>query len=199
MSKELTEKAKLLVNSARELFFKHGIKRVSIEEICQKANVSKMTFYNYFKDKDELAIHIADIILDAELNNLMENDAKPIHFEEKIRNHMLWSYQIYNESGNEFFSEALDADESTVFGKHVKEKTLEVFKFSKNMILKAQKKGEVKPGLKIELIMFLGDMTKKIMANPEIQKLYPDKIQMFKDICNIFYYGIINSEGDKPF
>ncbi|MBN2410872.1 helix-turn-helix transcriptional regulator, partial [candidate division KSB1 bacterium] len=42
--------------TAKELFFKYGIRRVTIEEICKKARVSKMTFYKFFQNKIELAI-----------------------------------------------------------------------------------------------------------------------------------------------
>jgi AcrR family transcriptional regulator len=43
------------VNKAKELFWKYGIKKVSIEEICAEAPVSKMTFYKFFKNKNDLA------------------------------------------------------------------------------------------------------------------------------------------------
>lgn len=41
--------------TSRELFWKHGFRRVTIQEICEKAGVSKMTFYKYFPNKIELA------------------------------------------------------------------------------------------------------------------------------------------------
>ena len=44
MTKLKSKKQLELLKIARELFWKHGFKRVSIEEICQKASVSKMTF-----------------------------------------------------------------------------------------------------------------------------------------------------------
>ena len=39
--KKLSKKQQQLVITAENLFKKHGIKRVTIEEICQKAGVSK--------------------------------------------------------------------------------------------------------------------------------------------------------------
>src|SRR5690554_6703803 len=44
-----------LMLCSKELFWKHGFKRVSVQEICQKAGISKMTFYKFFKNKTELA------------------------------------------------------------------------------------------------------------------------------------------------
>jgi AcrR family transcriptional regulator len=53
-----------LLNTARELFFKHGTKRVTIEEICEKADVSKMTFYKFFRNKEDLGIRMLSQISD---------------------------------------------------------------------------------------------------------------------------------------
>ncbi len=45
---------------AKELFFKHGTKRITIEEICKTANTSKVTFYKYFNNKVDLVKYIRD-------------------------------------------------------------------------------------------------------------------------------------------
>ncbi len=40
--------------AALELFSTHGVKKVSVAEIADKAKVSQVTIYNYFGSKDEL-------------------------------------------------------------------------------------------------------------------------------------------------
>jgi AcrR family transcriptional regulator len=44
-----------ILNTGKTLFWKHGVRRVTIEEICREADVSKMTFYRFFPNKIELA------------------------------------------------------------------------------------------------------------------------------------------------
>ena len=51
-------KRKKILDTAHELFWKHGLKRVSIEEICAVAGVSKMTFYKHFANKTALVKYI---------------------------------------------------------------------------------------------------------------------------------------------
>ena len=53
MKKEVKEKDKetRLLTTAFGLFTEKGIKDTSIQEIVDKANVAKGTFYLYFKDK----------------------------------------------------------------------------------------------------------------------------------------------------
>ena len=59
-----SNKSQLIVETATDLFMRYGVKRVTVEEICQTAKISKMTFYKYFKNKKVLAEHIIYSILD---------------------------------------------------------------------------------------------------------------------------------------
>lgn len=43
-----------VIKSARELFEQYGYKKVSMDEIAKKSNVTKKTIYTYFKDKNDL-------------------------------------------------------------------------------------------------------------------------------------------------
>lgn len=47
-----------IVNGSLELFFRYGIKSVSIDDISSHLGISKKTFYQYFENKDE-AIKVA--------------------------------------------------------------------------------------------------------------------------------------------
>ena len=47
-------KEEQIIQTAKELFTKYGYKRVSMDEIAKKANVTKKTIYRYFKSKEEL-------------------------------------------------------------------------------------------------------------------------------------------------
>ena len=43
-----------IIKTAGELFFRLGIRSVSIDDICSELGMSKKTFYVYFASKDEL-------------------------------------------------------------------------------------------------------------------------------------------------
>lgn len=40
------------------MFFKYGVKSVSIDDICNEVHISKKTFYVYFKRKDDLIVDL---------------------------------------------------------------------------------------------------------------------------------------------
>jgi len=43
-----------IINTASDLFKKYGLRSVSIDDVCKELHISKKTFYNYFKQKEEL-------------------------------------------------------------------------------------------------------------------------------------------------
>jgi TetR/AcrR family fatty acid metabolism transcriptional regulator len=45
-----------LVDAALQLFLKKGYERVTVDDICRKAGVSKGAFYGHFKSKDEAVL-----------------------------------------------------------------------------------------------------------------------------------------------
>jgi len=47
-----------LIDAATELFYQHGIECVGIDAIIEKAGVAKMSLYNHFDSKDELAAEV---------------------------------------------------------------------------------------------------------------------------------------------
>ena len=42
------------MNTAADLFKKYGLRSVSIDDVCKELRISKKTFYNYFKQKEQL-------------------------------------------------------------------------------------------------------------------------------------------------
>ena len=58
-----TESSKI-IKTAGEMFFRLGIRSVSIDDICHELGMSKKTFYVYFSSKDELIVQLLQANLD---------------------------------------------------------------------------------------------------------------------------------------
>src|ERR1035437_8340045 len=74
-----------ILSTAEDLFQRFGFRRVTIEEICAKANVSKMTFYKYFPNKNELIKKILNSWLKQVEQTINEFEGINIPFTEKIK------------------------------------------------------------------------------------------------------------------
>lgn len=56
----ITETQQQILSRAGELFFRYGIKSVSIDDICREMGMSKKTFYQHYSTKDELVEAMLD-------------------------------------------------------------------------------------------------------------------------------------------
>jgi AcrR family transcriptional regulator len=59
MKNNNNEKRKIIILAARQLFAEKGFDKTTVDEIMERANLSKGTFYTYFKSKEELIKEIA--------------------------------------------------------------------------------------------------------------------------------------------
>ena len=57
---------------------------VTVEEICANANVSKGTYYKYLTNKEDAALHIANIFLDDSKKRFNDMILQNLSFEELI-------------------------------------------------------------------------------------------------------------------
>jgi AcrR family transcriptional regulator len=58
--REKTERRKAILDCARELILLHGVEKVTMEDIAQKAELSKATLYLYFSNKEILLNEICE-------------------------------------------------------------------------------------------------------------------------------------------
>lgn len=82
--KKLETKANIL-RASRRLFEKKGFENTSIEEITEKADVSKGTFFNHFTNKESLLAGIAEEEVDSILSYVEEELKDVTDSLEKIR------------------------------------------------------------------------------------------------------------------
>ena len=84
-SKEKKSKSYVaILNAAYTLFWKYGIGKVTVEEICTKAEISKMTFYRCFENKNHVARKVLVQIMEKgvlDYRRIMDTD---LPFNEKI-------------------------------------------------------------------------------------------------------------------
>ena len=86
-----TKKEQLEI-TAKELFWKHGFKKVSIDEICKKANVSRKTFYTFYSNKNDLIIYLHTKMSDETYVIYKEIIESDLTFSEKLEK--LFSYKL---------------------------------------------------------------------------------------------------------
>ncbi len=183
-------KRKQLVHTAKDLFWKYGIKRVTVAEICQEANVSKMTFYKHFKNKNELVMVMITQMTDEAVEKYRAIMAQDIPFGEKVRQSIESKFKSTDQMSQKFFSDYYPHAEPELveFVQGNMEKAL-------GMIIKdyaeAQKKGEIRKDIKIEFILYFLKHMMEMMKDEQLESMYGSPQEMIMEFTNFFFYGIM--------
>jgi len=179
-----------IVDRAWELFWKYGYNRVTVEEICEKAGVSKSTFYKHFKNKIDLTKTILDKVYDQSLekyNMIMEQD---IPFFEKVKQSILFKLNQTEDLSGEFFRE-LYATGNKELNEYWIKKINTVLKMLHDSYVEAQKKGHIRKDIKPEFIIYMLNKMMEMIKDENILKLYNSPQDLIMEHTNFFFYGIL--------
>lgn len=170
-----------LLDTAKVLFFQHGIKRVTIEEICAEANVSKVTFYKYFKNKNDLIRVIREELTQIGFKRLDEINALPLSYPEKVEMMTAWRMQFFASMKSDFIKEIIDINS---ISEEIKQRYL------KN-IRDAQQNGEIDPTLSPELIWLVTEKFNEIVKEGTWENYLPDHMQAQAQLRKLYFYGLL--------
>lgn len=188
------QKFQSLVKTAQDLFFRFGIKRVTVEEICQEAGVSKMTFYKYFDNKTDLALYILKEII-AETENKYEAIMKKnVSFAQKVEETIRLKLEQNEKFSQEFFRELLNGEIpeiSDLLHKKIQENMQRVLKDYSE----AQASGNIRPDIKPQFIIYILNKMSAMISDEELAKLYATPRDITAELINFFFYGILNREN----
>ncbi|ADR22588.1 hypothetical protein MATR_35660 [Marivirga tractuosa] len=185
----MTKSQKAILESAKALFWKYGLKKVTVEEICEQADVSKMTFYRRFVNKEHAAEEILEAILEDNLRrySAIMDEKKP--FPEKINEVLKLKHQESKNISKEFINEILTEDGSAL-SELVEKHTLKSYKVMIADFEKAKKEGWVRKDLKPEFIMDMLGVIRTKMQDEHFLKMFKSIDEAIMELSNFFFYGI---------
>ena len=182
-----------ILNTGRELFWKHGIRRVSVEEICLEAGVSKMTFYRFFPNKVELAKTILQQQFDksmVEYRTLMDSD---ISFEEKVRQQLLLKFQGTKEISAELVKD-IYSNQAWGLSEYMEQRTNEALVIFMHDYTQAQNKGFLRKDVKLEFLLYFLNQMAAWVSDERLLAHYDHAQDLIMEIANFFFYGILPHE-----
>jgi AcrR family transcriptional regulator len=183
-------KKQQIVSTARDLFWKYGFRRVSIEEICREANVSKMTFYKHFKNKDELAKYIIDLITGIAMKKYREIMDSDMPFIQKVQKSILLKMESSNEMSQEFFDD-FHKNASPELREHFNKLVRANLQTIQNDYIMAQKKGDVRPDINPNFILYYLDKILEMAKDENLMKMYKSPPDLINELTRFFFYGIL--------
>lgn len=190
------KKYQSIISTSNKLFSKHGIKKVSIEEICSKSNVSKMTFYKFFDNKSDLVKILLQNMLDESIKQYQKLVEKDIPFIEKVKELIYLKIKRLNDFSNDFIREILEVNsEAFNYIMQAKEKSEQL---TKEFLELGQSEGVFRKELTPELMSYLQDKTIEMFNDKNLKKLKPDAHERIEFLTKIIFYGMFENKDNEP-
>ncbi|MCP4311919.1 MAG: TetR/AcrR family transcriptional regulator [Bacteroidetes bacterium] len=189
MSTSSNPKRLQILATGKELFWKFGFKRVTIEEISKEAGVSKMTFYKFFPNKIELAKIILDEVFEDSLNKIHK-----LHDEHESPDKTLKKIIQLKAEGSKNVSEEfikdLYANPEGELKEYIEGKSQMMFAEMIQVYKKGKEDGWVRKDLNIPFFILYIQKSLDMLSSDEMLHFFDTSQEMIMEITNLFVYGI---------
>ena len=188
-SMKLTKKEQI-EHKAKELFWKHGFKKVTIDEICRKANVSRKSFYTFYENKTALVLFLLKEMTEEAFGTTRKIIAGEDSFTEKLEKMLQLKFEGSKDFSMEFIADFYNPDATDIldyFNKIVDESMALMRDFYRD----AQEKGEMNPGLNLDYVMWMMQKQMELCSTAELMAMFPDAESMTRQISQSIIYGIM--------
>jgi len=183
------KKYKALMETSRRLFWKHGFRRVSVEEVCEKAKVSKMTFYKYFPNKFELAKAVFMEVVEKGVTDFKSIMAADLPVAEKMHRLIMTKVEGTNEVSREFLSDFYLGSEPEL-KEFVEKTTADVWNELINDYRKAQEQGMLRNDFKPELLLKVSGKLVEMLKDESLLAMYDTPQDLLVEFTNLIVYGV---------
>lgn len=194
MSESIENKSYLaILISAKKLFSKHGISRVTVDEICAESGICKMTFYRNFSNKFELAKVVLNHIIKSGWKDYDDIMNLEIPFQEKIKQLILLKSDSSSELSEEFIKDIYNKPDSGLMEILISKQEQMIDKIIADFT-KAQCSGSIRKEINMSFLIYYINKISEMMFDEKFRKLYPNIHDAAMELTNIFFYGIINNK-----
>lgn len=181
-----------LLETAKDLFWKYGLKRVTVEEICKEASIGKMTFYRYYPNKLAIAQEILDQVNRTgrqEITAIFDSDRT---FVEKMEAIIQLKMQYSESISIELIQDILSYG-GPEFQNHLKKEKEEQSRLILDFFRKAQQAGDIRKDLRLEIIPMLSEHLVGLTENAQFMQFYRSPAELVQEITTFFFYGIVSN------
>jgi len=186
-----------ILTKTRELFFKYGVKSITMDDIANNLGMSKKTIYAAFPDKkalltrmitDYLSFHKIDTQCQCDIaanaiERMLMAAAAGVHFMEKINPVFLYDMKKY-------FGEVW-----AIFEEY---RNKEIRAEIKSCLVQGQSEGLIRPELDLEIAVSMHMQHVDMMVDPSnFESIQKTRNEVIKTILITFLNGICTPKGIK--
>lgn len=178
---ESSPKRRQIVAAGETLFQLHGIRRVTVEEICRTAGVSKMTFYKHFRNKIALVKYIWEGWVEVGFRRLEELSHSDIPFPDRIEAFFQWKWSLAAQFSPLFLEDfrRLDIGVETITRRFM------------DFIAESQKRGDIRPEINPVFIRMVLEKLYELGGDEDLRNQYPSQMEFNREFKDFLWYGLL--------
>lgn len=180
-----------IIQASEKLFSQHGWQRISIGDICEEAQISRVSFYRYFKNKIELL---------KEIIKLQQIDVKSyysdiLHQATNIEELINAIFQYQEAALQKFFTPAVlkdfDNNKNKELDAFIQEERHQKYLFLNHFFEELQRKKLIHVNYPVPLIHAYLKIMDDLMMSEHVQNIYGgEKKELRKDVLKLIMFGL---------
>ncbi len=185
----VSKKQQALLIAGRKLFWRLGFKKVSVEDICSEASVSKMTFYKYFADKTDLAKAVIEDEMTVGLERFERIMRNETTISGKLAELMSIKADAVRQISPEFMRDFYQ-DEQLGLQAHILECTRASSARMIQLFSDAQARGLFRNDFHPEFLLHLANKFSDLITDPFLMQLCGGSEQVIMELTKLLTFGI---------
>lgn len=179
-----------IIRTALDLFETYGFKKVSVNDIADKADISPVTIYNHFGTKDELIREVIKTISGDLLEKISGVIRSDIPFLEKLDTIIFDKTNVASQYQGELMQSVIQNDpEIRKFAEEIRRN--EVNKLMFELFDEGKELGYISPELSKEAILLYCEILRRgVFAVPDFSEQIQTKPDIVREVISISVYGL---------
>ena len=197
------DKRERIIEAAVELFHSsHRLRKVSVEEIAERAGVSPTTIYHYFGTRDVLVEEIARRLVMAIIERSREFLSSSLPFPQKLQAVISGKIALTSQANDEIVNKMVSQDpEMAKFVEEVYRK--ELVPIWNNFLSDGKESGYIDPDLDADVFMtYLDILRAGFGAKADLLREWRDNLPLLEKMTRLVFYGFMKRDvdlfGTKP-
>lgn len=194
---EIMEAKERILLKSHELFYRYGIRSVSMDDIAAQLGMSKKTLYQFYTDKDELVNAVFDLALKSNQTQCLESHEQAdnsIH--EIFLSFDMLRAMIVNMNPSLIFD--LQKYHPTAFNKYLAFKNEFLYKLIRSNLEKGIEEELYRPEIDVDVLTRYRLYSVMLAFNPDV---FPDNrtnlLHIEEQLIEHFIYGLATVKGQK--
>lgn len=186
-----------ILRGAEQLFFRYGIKNITMDDVAKHLSISKKTIYQFFKDKDEMVHSLMELSLEDDkcrIQNAHETSKNVVEEVFKIMDSMR---EIFSKVNPILFFE-LNKYYPETWKMFMKFKNDFILKTVENSLLRGQKEGYIRQNINVKLLSKLRVELVELGMKGE---MFPHEqfeiLEVQLALTEHFLYGVCTLKGHR--